>query len=292
MNCKQNRVLFCCVIEPKIAWINAAVLLVRSIRQYGAAFASSPFLLIVNSDNDTTSNVSLIDEKQLYIIKQPRQIYPYSNKISALDAVDLFNFDYMVMLDHDTLVLNLSDLTDYLVQKVHARKNLKHGLRHGLGKNYIQAFTGLGLNSWKRVPYFNSGVVIVPRRYCKILNQCWMGWTNSLLSSFLGSVLIEQVGFGIAIHDAKIPYDYLPQKYNETNWKMPSGNAAIIHYNDYDPINITVKREMLNSYDRFYTFLNQSDNRFWNTYAERISLLLDSELTALSEEIGTLLNAR
>jgi hypothetical protein len=187
------------------------------------------------------------------------------------------------------MILRLDELTTFLTGEVHARRNYKYSLRRALGKDYARPLAASGLRPWSRIHYFNSGVVIVPCQHCHTLETHWHTWAEQLLTSYRGRPLSEQVGFAMALASGKLPYAFLPMHYNETNWKPPSPEASIIHYNAYDPINREVKKKFLLSFNDFRDFLLQTDNRFWRAHAPAILCLPELELARLAERITTTL---
>lgn len=280
--------IFCTTIEPQKNWVNAAAILVQSLRCNGGTFSASPFVILVNGYSDSPGPLLEDKEQQLLILgnKQHPGI-PHLSKVAALSVVNQLPCSHVILLDHDTIILHLDKFSTYLSGEVHARRNYKYSLTRALGQGYTQYLTEPGLKPWSRIHYFNSGVVIVPDAYCQSLKKHWLDWTERLIRPYRGRPLAEQMGLAMALASAQIPYKFLPMHYNETNWKSPSPNAAIIHYNAYDRINKIVKKEILWSFNDFSKFLTQTDNRFWKAHAPAINKLLKPELFALSERIAT-----
>ncbi len=270
--------IFCAVIEPLVNWMNSASLLITSLRENGGQFADSPFVVLLNGENEQQEILLQNHANAITIVSNYRQpIIPHMSKITALKLTSLFDFTHLVLLDHDTIILHLNDFAKYVNNKVYARQNYKYGLWGYLGNNYADY-----LNEsipWSKIPYFNSGVSIIPREYCQPLEKNWMHWANVLKDAYHKKPLAEQIAFAMAIAHEHIPYGFLPMIYNQTHWKPPSNNAAIIHYNAYDPMNKEVKNRILWSFPDFEHFLNTTENRFWRMYRSDIKKLLNPSLT-------------
>ncbi len=272
--------LFCTVIEPYINWMNSASLLINSLRKNGGQFAQLPFVVLINGANKQQEILLQNYDDTITIVSNYRQpIIPHMSKISALKLESMFEFTHLILLDHDTIIFHLDDLAKYLNNKVYARQNYKYGLWRYLGQHYKTYIHGK--IPWSKVPYFNSGVSIIPREYCQTFEKSWMHWADLLKEAYNQKPLAEQIAFAMAIANEDIPYGFLPMIYNETNWKPPSNNAAIIHYNAYDPINRDVKKRVLLSLHDFENFLNSTENRFWKMYSKDITLLMNHSLTRI-----------
>ncbi len=284
--------LFCTVIEPTENWVNAAALLMHSLRRNGGEHAKSPFVVLVNGVARAPSPLLDDENRRLLILGNDRHpLIPHISKVSSLGLADLLPFTHLILLDHDTIVLRLDDLTTFLTDKVHARRNYKYGLVRFLGKDYAKALVAPGVRPWSRIHYFNSGVVFVPRKHCLSLEKHWRSWAELLIEPYHGRPLAEQMGFAMALASARIPYAFLPGRYNETNWRPPSSDPAIIHYNAHDPINKEVKSKALASYEDLRAFLQHTDNRFWRAHAPTITRLMGPELDALAARMSIALRA-
>jgi hypothetical protein len=285
--------VFCTVIEPQRNWVNAATLLVQSLRRNGGAHGSALFVILVN-DLPNMPMPFFRDNSLRLIVGGNRRhpILPHLSKALALDLEQRLPFTHLILLDHDTLILHLNELASFLTSQVHARRNYKYGLSRALGNDYARHLSAPGIPKWRQIRYFNSGVVIVPRPHCSLLRDQWLTWGEKLIQAYQGRPLAEQLGFSMALASAKIPYQCLPMNYNRTNWKPPSSDAAIIHYNAYDRINREVKRTALNSFESFCVFLRQTDNRFWRAYAPKIEQLVDPDLYSLSDRIFSAIHSK
>jgi hypothetical protein len=280
------RPIFCTVIENQTAWVNAASLLIRSLRQNGSPFAESPFVVLVNGYWSSYQYLWKVRAERVTVLSNHRhQGLPHLSKVGALGLSAIIPFTHLILLDHDTLVLRLEDLGTFLTNEFHARRNYKHSLRKSLGADYATHLVS-GPKPWTQVAYFNSGVVVVPQAQCLSLSASWEKWGERLLTPYNGKPLSEQVGLAMAVAESCTRYRFLPMTYNETNWRPPSGQARIIHYNAYDPVNKEVKRSALLSYDLFRSFLAGTTNRFWRAHAASVECLLDDWLISFSRRLN------
>ena len=278
--------IFCTVIEPGKNWVNAAALLVQSLRSNGGTYSESLFIVFVAGISNGPKPIFKDDDRHLFVFGTNRDpVLPHLNKLSALRLVDFLPFTHLILLDHDTIVLRLDDLGNFLTDAIHARRNYKYGLTHMVGKDYVKALSVPGLPPWARIHYFNSGVVFVPQRYCHSLEVHWRSWTENLIHSLKMKSVTEQIAFAMTLASEKLPYKFLPIVYNQIDWGTLSPDAAIIHYNAFDRINRDIKNTVLYSFEDLRAFLNDTDNRFWRLYASDLSRLLTPELGDLANAI-------
>ncbi|HLI08114.1 MAG TPA: hypothetical protein VKV40_16215 [Ktedonobacteraceae bacterium] len=279
--------LFCTVIEPHKNWINTAALLVQSLRLNGGQYAQRPFVICVAG---ITSKLQLIFEDQhLFIFGTSRNpTIPHLNKLIGLRLGDFLPFSHLILLDHDTVVLHLNDLSDFLTNEVYARRNYKHHLAHVLGNDYMKALSATDLPPWTRIHYFNSGVIFVPQLYCRLLEEHWHFWAEKLSGPFEGKAHTEEIAFALALVHAGIPYKFLPVSYNQTSRWTSLLDAAIIHYDSSNRINQDIRKRIIYSFEDLRSFLDTTDNHFWQGHAPAIKRLLTEELENLADKIYSL----
>ncbi|RZD48849.1 MAG: hypothetical protein CXT78_00475 [Thaumarchaeota archaeon] len=182
--------------------------------------------------------------------------YPYSNKIQMLQIEE----DYDVLIALDTDIIITGDFSDYIDKNKISAKGVDTDCL-GL-ENWEKLFKFFKLQmpskrfqtsitNVETVPWFNSGVLFIPKKFSSILYELWIQYTQKLLQNynyltFLSGdsfddnsnfTFIEQYALTLAIHDLKLPYNQLSLKFNfpthylvHENFNPNEINPLIIHY--------------------------------------------------------------
>lgn len=273
--------MFGCVIEPQRAWVNGASLLYASLRRNGGRWKKSRFLLLIASDSPVPRATYTRHGLTIKFFRRFRAT-PYLNKTALLTTELPGDPSFILVLDHDLIIRNLSGLDTFLTGEIHARRNFKNGLTTMIDPNYARPLHRLAGKPWAQAKYFNSGVVLVPVAYRKALARHWRACGNILSRVYPSPSLAEQVGFAVGLARSGIPWKEFPRRFNLTNWGTLLPTAAIIHYNDHDRLNVYVKSTLLQSFVDFRRFLETTDNRFWKFYKEDVVVLLDQSLREIA----------
>jgi hypothetical protein len=274
---------FACAIECKRNWINAASLLRYSLQRNGGAFRNSPFVLYVAVPGDTPrERLQLGDLSVRFMPRLPHM--PYLHKANILHEIDSLQTSHVLLLDHDLIVRQLTGLTDFLDRSVCARRNNKDSLVQLISEDYARRLPDLAQRAWEEVPYFNSGVVLVPADRRLELHQRWCDIADQLFALYQNP-LAEQVALGVAIARLDLAWQYLPTRFNQTNWGELLPDASIIHYNDFDKDNRHVKARCMEDFGSLRRYLATTKNQFWAHYRQDIIRLITPELESLAESI-------
>lgn len=289
---KQNSVEFGCHIEPEKNWSNEVALLIHSLRKKGGRFRDSRFNLFVASDMSQYELPSRLNGVTIRLT--PRfQTNPYLNKINILKYWNPYDSSsHLLMLDHDTIILSLSGLEQFLDRSVRARQNYKYGLTN-FGRNYTELLDKIAGKNWSRIHYFNTGVILVHRDLAHLLYESWEQCSTRLFATpNIKNCLAEQAGFALALSKRRIPYGFLPPVFNQINWKILRDEAHIIHYNDYDLENSYIKSEIFRSLSRFFDYLERTKNMFWRKYSPIVQELNTRELKDMARALWTIISCR
>jgi hypothetical protein len=174
--------------------------------------------------------------------------YPHNNKVRMLE-MDL-GYDYYVLLDHDTIVCK--NFMNFLKKKEFRAKPVdwagpsmefwrKIFRRFNLELPSIRYTTTS--DAKKIIPYFNSGVLLVPRGYRKKLYDEWTYYIQELISfkEKLNNYIffIDQIALTLALQKANIQVNPLPIEMNfhihiPVNSKLcpKKVDPYIIHYHN------------------------------------------------------------
>jgi len=244
----------CSPVEP---FKSEVIRLFKSVNLFGGNLANAKKVVCLSESPDSNfKNELKVLGVDIKLIDPLDDNYHHSNKIQMLQIED----DYDVLIALDTDIIVTSDFTNYI------------------DKNNISAkivdTDCLGLENWKKlfhffeldvplkrfqtcitnvktIPWFNSGVLFIPKKYSLILYKLWVQYTQKLLEhyyslSFLSGdsfnddrnfIFIDQYALALAIHDHKLPYNPLPLEFNfpthylvHENFNPNEINPLIIHY--------------------------------------------------------------
>lgn len=149
--------------------------------------------------------------------------YPHNNKVRMLE-MDL-GYDYYVLLDHDTIVCK--NFTRFLNKKAFRAKPVDWaGPNIEFWKKIFRKFNiklpsiryTTTSDAKKIIPYFNSGVLLVPNCYRKKLYDTWTYYIHELISfkEQLSNYkfFIDQIALTLALQKANIKVNPLPVEMN------------------------------------------------------------------------------
>lgn len=255
-------------IPERRAWLNAAALLVASLRRNGGEVRMAPVTLSIIGKAE---NFQRRVHPGLTLCGLERsRVSPYLNKINGLARLDVVQTTHVLLLDHDTIILHCDGLEDYICDGVAARRNHKAHLARILGQTYVSAISGDDLPPWDDIAYYNSGVVLCSRTCVAPLSNRWHYWGERLTTAWGNNPLGEQVGFAVAAAEGRLPCADLPGMFNTTSYGPLLPNARIIHYTSATTTNRRVKERWLNDFQSFREFLTGTNDAFWRQYATNI----------------------
>lgn len=170
---------FVIVTENSGEYLNMAKLLLHSFRKNAGSYKDAPFTVVFNGDAPKQKDLLAIQKRfaPLYVHVMPRLGgHSFANKFNAYYAVDSADYDILVYLDCDTLVLG--PLDDVFLGNIAGKPFLKARWVGRPGSDFIGyeslirkygKLTESELCFWRNekffigYPLFNSGVQILTR---------------------------------------------------------------------------------------------------------------------------------
>ena len=226
---KSNRILIACQSPIKEPYLSEIILLFKTLNFFGGEISNSQKLACISGITDTKFLDTLTKlGVETIITKEENSIPKHSNKIQILNEVQ--NLDYEVLVALDTDIVISRDFSAYV------------------NSNNLSAMQDdvdpLGLTQWelifkefeisfpqnrsiayrtmkKTIPYFNSGVLIIPKQFVQVLYETWKFFILSLSELYTKypflhhySFYTDQIALTLAIHAKKIPFKPLPLEMN------------------------------------------------------------------------------
>lgn len=262
-------------VEDDTAWYNAVGICIASIRLNGGAQREMPVHVRINGKRLPAPVHS--DDLGITVVGGPASgIVPHLAKAEAAAAIaGSVDRTHLLLLDHDTVVLSLEELSGFLDGAGAARENLKSSLPARSGDDYSEKIDGALDCSWSSIRYFNSGVVVISEECRGRLCADWLEFGKRIAGALGVRPIVEQMGLSVAIDRLGGSWRGLPQTLNQVNWGELSTTPGIIHYSNYDAVNHDLKRHSLRDIDRFEADIHQVPSAFWALYAPTVSDLLD-----------------
>jgi hypothetical protein len=220
---------FACVSENAPEWFERTFGLVLSIRRLGGSLAEAPVVVYVVEDADPRfiSGLGALDA-EVRVVPRFDPDHPYANKLRIFEAGTEPGTEVLVALDCDTVVVG--DFVSLLpTDAVGAKPVDRDFLRE---KEWRYIFNELGVPvpardslttglKQRTYPYFNSGVVTVPRSMCQPLYALWAEYMNVLAGVRRRrpeirplSLYAEQVSLACALLAGGLPVRHLPPSMN------------------------------------------------------------------------------
>lgn len=170
------RVCFVAVGEKSPAFLNMIKLLLYSIRKNAGVLRNAPVYIVINATQIPNRERAYITKKYapVYIRTMPRLGgTPHTNKFNAFYAVEESDYDVMIFLDCDTVVLqpldeivNNIDSDTPFISAISAGKSALFAGYASLLKQYCN-LSDRELASYEneafvtKYPLFNSGVIVI-----------------------------------------------------------------------------------------------------------------------------------
>lgn len=223
--------LISCVSENSPQWFTKTENLALSVRRLGGRMRAAP--MIVNFVGSVAPEYErrLGDlDVETRVVERVKGEHAFANKLRMLDLHEDRDFDVLVALDCDVVVVD--DISgnvprarigakpadyDYLTEPEWLRLN------HALGLTPAPRAL-IATSSGERIrPYFNSGVLTVPRALCAALEHHWIAIHADLRRVLAGQprllprhvqLHVDQLALALAISAAELPYAGLPLSMN------------------------------------------------------------------------------
>jgi len=227
----MKRVLIVTQGPAKEPFIHEMLFLFRSILRFGGSLADSQKIVYFTGNIDSSlKEIFSSMGVHVHIIEEEIKEIPHANKIQMLHFSDKEDFDYLVMLDTDVVIAR--DFSNFIgIEKVGCKIASVDPLGMELWKNLFEYF-GLelpteryktALTMIETIPYFNSGVLIIPKKFVKSLYNIWKLYIFKMLEAYgeLKEIsqhrfFTDQIALALALVDCKIPHYTLPVEMNFT----------------------------------------------------------------------------
>lgn len=243
-------VLISCVAEDDERWFERVENLTISVRDLGDPMANTGIVAnFVGSITPSFRNRLASYDVEVQVVEPFRSDNPFSNKLRMLELARSHSFDILLMLDCDVIVSG--DITASLdPERIGASLDWGDPLSDSEWKFLFQQFEIEEVERSLRhpadrsqvYPYFNTGVISVPRGLCARLLDVWSEGLDVIADSFQNHPELRtklqnhnQFAFCGALLSAELPLSILPISLN-----FPTGRQAndvvdvqppfIIHY--------------------------------------------------------------
>ena len=221
------RVLFSCVGENRPDWFPKMENLVLSIRRFGGPLSESPVVVnVVDGVDPTLADAlgRLGAEVRTVATVDPRRLT--ANKLRMLELADDCEFDVLVMLDCDMVVKGdfAREVRPGRLRAVPAGRDILDDATwrrlFALRQVPLPARTCVTAVTGQRTyPYFNSGVLFVPRDLCRTLHDHWLDHLEWILDTGVTQLGLDrlrkdQIPLAVALSSARLEVDPLPMNLN------------------------------------------------------------------------------
>ena len=233
--------------------------LFKSLNLYGGKLADAQKIACFSEpvDSKTTNELEKLGVK-IKIVNEIDKRCPHATKIENLALYQDEKFEFLISLDTDIVI------TKYFSEFINQTK---------LGAKPVDQ-DPLSLEDWKTlfeffglqvpteryvthftkketIPYFNSGVLLIPKKFLKTLYETWKEYVLRLLSSYEDlpkikkhSFFTDQFALSLALKDAGIPHNALPLEMNfpthfdvHNDFNPQKMNPYLLHYHHLTPSN-------------------------------------------------------
>lgn len=227
MASEQQRILVSTLGENREPFWSEIEELYSTLREFGGKLstAAGKALLIGSADEEFRARMERLDV-QVTVVDPIDERTPHSNKIRMLEHAE--GYDYLVGLDTDIVVA--ADFSDYVTGTAIAAKPVDAdplapdtwlSVYEYFGLEPPQARFLTSFDMRETVPYFNSGVILVPGKHVAPLHDVWLRFIPRI---FEASVAIsglrehlfycDQIAFALSLAAGRFPLRPLPIEMN------------------------------------------------------------------------------
>jgi hypothetical protein len=237
------KLLISCVGENDELYTAEVLLLFKTIKKFGGNVADNAILVanfVKSIDPDIKQSLQDLGVK-VRIVEPFDTRVPTSNKIRMLEIDDDYNYDVLIALDCDTAVVRdfSSEINPQFFQAIPSEYDLLTIQQWQKLFSYFNwELTPERFNTTKRniIPYFNGGVLSIPKQYVKRLRKSWGEYIFRLLECrhniwldelAYQTYFFEELGLSLAVEKEKIPLKLLTLEMNFSIQIMNSYFRAI-----------------------------------------------------------------
>jgi hypothetical protein len=221
------RVLFSCVGENRPDWYSKIENLVLSIRRFGGSLADAP--VVVNVVSGAGAELVAAMGRlgaEVRVVEPVDRRRPTSNKLRMFELASSHDFDVLAAIDCDIVVMG--DLAPEIrLNRLRAVPGGRDILPEATWQKLYQLLEvplpekscTTVVSGQRTYPYFNSGVLLVPRDLCAPLQKEWgrhLDWLlgPGLVQLGLDQLRKDQIPLSAALATAKLEVDPLPVNLN------------------------------------------------------------------------------
>lgn len=211
-----------CVSENNQKYLSESLKLVKSIRWFGGSLSDSDLIVCVVDEVDP-----LYKEQFEYwgatvrVVERFHPAHPQSNKLRFLELPELYNYEVVMLLDCDTIVVQ--DPFKYIDKKsVQARIAGYPTVPHEI---FVELFMVYGIkipekkyfcavSGDKTILYCNAGVLVFPKKMLDNIANAWINITKELCDNIEilkeSKNYCEQASLSLALCKTGLPFSELP----------------------------------------------------------------------------------
>lgn len=212
-----------CLSENSPEWFSRVQSLVLSIRRFGGEFGGVPIVANFVDGVDAAFERYLREwDVAVKVVRPIPGMARPTNKLRMFELDDGAPFDFLVTLDCDVVVVD--DFSDRVPPAAVGLKPADYPTFGARDWRHLYAKAGIPLpqesllataSGDRMPPYFNSGVVTVPRELCALLGDRWRQGHRDLTAWFAEDPHLvprhlhyfgDQLALALAIAGAEIPY--------------------------------------------------------------------------------------
>ncbi len=277
-----DKILICCQSPVREPYSGEVELLFKSIQIFGGELASAKKMVCFSAPVDVSIKNRLEKfDVNIETIEPLNVEYKTANKIQLLNKAMGQDFDYLIALDTDILILrDFSHLIDG--DNIKARIVGQDALGLDNWKTLFQYFNMefpskryVALDGKETIPYYNSGVLFIPRNKVKLLYETWKSFITKLPEAYEEfpslstlSFFTDQIAFSLALSYQKFESEPLPLEMN-----FPSQNSSIVS---------SFKPEIKNPYALHYHHAFSDSGKISHGPYQNINDLIDKSFQKLS----------
>lgn len=203
-------------------------LLVQSLLEHGAI---DPSCIFVHHTADVPKIwVDKLADKSIQVLPISfAKEEQYAFKAKQLDAAPLADFEYIVLLDTNTILLapieaifNKNAIVGKIVDLPNPDIQVLKSVFSSAGFSNFPSEVEADMDKEKATFAGNlsGGLYVIPKKHLKKIRKSWKKWTlwfaeNKAVTTLINnSNLISQVSLAMALHETKIEVDYVSRAYN------------------------------------------------------------------------------
>jgi len=225
----QIEPLIACVSENRHDWFLKVQNLVLSVRALGGTLRDARVLVSFVDGVDDNFRRPLERLGAKVQTSERMKLNPFANKLRMLELDDSEDFDVLVAIDCDTVVVG--DVTRYLSREVIRAAPVDYDRLTNPEWRRVFDLAGVSRPERSQVsaatgepiyPSFNSGVLFIPHRLCRDLHRNWLEQQERLAAAFgtrnvvrsQWQLHIGQYALANALLAGQLPFEPLPAGLN------------------------------------------------------------------------------